>query len=566
MQVERIDDIPLICNELKTLEIGNLINSHFPVHGNWQGASIGTLSCVFLSYIMSQSDHRLSHVEDWYSSLETIINHCLESPTLTRLDCTDDRLGSLLDYLSDDACYEGFERALNQHIIRVYSLESEAPVIHLDATIAQSYKSVSDLFSIGYAKHRHKDLPQVKVMLSTLDPLGMALCVQVVNGAVSDDVLYLPMVERVEKTLEKKGLLFVGDSKLGSIGNRGTIAHKGHYYLTPLNGVQLPFSELQKLVTPEALKHVIDKDKLIYLGQNKEIRAFEYSLMRQYEGHTWQERLIVAHSPSYSKTQITQLDKQIKQAEQKIKGLIQIKQGKTAIQNEVELRQKIKDILDKSKTSAFFTIHIDTTITQTITRKYGNRPQQSHLKSTFALSIHPNLSAIEAHKQTLGWRVYATNAPVIALDTAKVIETYREEYKVEYCFDQLHNKIAQLMPIYLHKDQRIKALIRLLLIACKVLSTIQFKAREALKNTQSQVNELFPGNPGRKTNQPTAEMMLSNFLNISLVFMLINNTVHIQVSRLSKSQIYLLKLLNIDPRIYQDLPQVLLPKFKWGET
>jgi transposase len=65
------------------------------------------------------------------------------------------------------------------------------------------------------------------------------------------------------------------------------------------------------------------------------------------------------------------------------------------------------------------------------------------------------LANIKAHKEVLGWRVYATNAPITTLDTAKVIETYKEEYKVEYCFDQLHNKVAALMPIFLHKDNRI---------------------------------------------------------------------------------------------------------------
>jgi len=83
----------------------------------------------------------------------------------------------------------------------------------LDATIAQSFKDPSDgsgLLSMGYAKHRRKDLAQLKVMLSTLGSFGMPLCVEVVKGAVSDDVLYLPMVERVEKTLDAKGLLFVG--------------------------------------------------------------------------------------------------------------------------------------------------------------------------------------------------------------------------------------------------------------------------------------------------------------------------------------------------------------------
>lgn len=565
MQVERIDDVPLICSELKTLQISTLISEHFPVHGNWQGSSIGDLSCVFLTYILSESDHRLSHVEDWFSSLKHVLPYSLNSPKLTRLDCTDDRLESLLDYLSDDKRYTSFEKALNNHIMTVYCLEEEIDSIHLDATIAQSYKDSSDLFSMGYAKQRHAGLPQLKVMLATLSPLGMPLCVEILNGASSDDVLYLPMVERVETTLEKKGLLFVGDSKLGSIGNRCVIAQKGHYYLTPLSRVQLPFADLEKMVSPQAL--AAQSEKFIYLGENKSIRAFEQSKTRKHEGYEWQERQIVAFSPTYAKSQNAQFDKQISQAKEKIQALIEIKKGKTPLKNEQELQQKINDILNKSKITAFFDIKIQTTESETIVRKYGNKPQQIRLKYTFELTIDLNLADIKAHKDALGWRVYATNAPITTLGTAKVIETYKEEYKVEYCFDQLHNKVAALMPIFLHKDNRIIALIRLLMIAIKVQSIIQFKAREALKKTKTHVTELFPGNPGRKTDQPTSELILRAFLNISLVFIVLKDgTTHIEVSKLSKSQRHLLLLLNISSYIYEDLPLFLIPNFKINET
>jgi transposase len=571
MQVERIDDIPIICNELKSLQIANLINSHFPVHGNRQGTSLGTLCCGFLTYIISESDHRLSRVEDWYTHLEYVLKYGLDDTDLSRLDFTDDRLGSMLDYMSDDTCYESFEKALNQDIISVYSLVGEdigRKTIHLDATIAQSFRDPSGLFSIGYAKHRRKDLPQIKAMLGTLGSFGMPLCVDIVNGASSDDVLYLPLIERIDSTLDTKGLLFVGDCKLGSLGNRSTIAKKHHYYLTPLSKVQMPFNEIKHLVNEfQKEKTLNDSTDYIYMGDKGEIKAFEHSLMRGYEQHIWQERLIIAYSPTYAQSQISHFDKQIVQNRQAIEALIVTKQGKTPIKNEQELQQKIKDILNKSKTEAFFDVHIETTITQTVVRKYKDKPEQIRQKCTFEISINLNNEAMEAHKSILGWRVYATNAPKSALDTQKVIEAYKDEYKVEYRFNQLHNKTAALMPIYLQKDERIKALIRLLMLAIKVISIIQFKAREALKETKAQVNELFPGNPGRKTDQPTAEMILRAFLNISLVVIpLKDNLVHVEVSKLSKSQLFLLKLLGIKASIYDDLTLFLKSNFKISET
>lgn len=562
MQVERIDDIPVIWNQLESLEISNLVNFHFPVHGNRQGASLGTLCCVFLTYMLSESDHRLSHVEDWYSTLAHSLGYLTKNDSLNRLDFTDDRLGLLLDAFSDDTHYEPFERALNRHIISVYSLNRDSiedKTVHLDATIAQSFKSSSDLFSIGYAKHRRKDLVQVKTMLSCIGGLGMPLCVEVVNGATADDVLYLPMIERVEKTLQTEGLLFVGDSKLGSIGNRSAIAQKAHYYLTPLNKVQLPDETLQALLT-------LNTDS-ISLGENGQIKAFETIETRQESDYQWQERLITAYSPSYGQSQVSEFDKRIAQSIEQLEALMMVKQRKTPIKTQQELQQKITQICHKLKTTAFLDIHIQVTSTQTNVRKYKDKPAEIRITESFKVIISPKNEVIKAHKDTLGWRVYATNAPQELLDTQKAIEVYKDEYKIEYRFDQLHNKTAALMPIYLQKDNRIKALIRILMIAIKILSIIQYQARENLKKTQSQVKELFPGNPNRKTNQPTAEMILRAFCNISLVIVeLKDNTKHIEVSKLSSSQIYLLKIMGIRESLYQDFSQFFFLNHNFSET
>jgi transposase len=511
---------------------------------------------------VSESDHRLSHVEDWYVSLERIIGYCTGQSDLSRLDFTDDRLGLLLDSLSDDACYTAFEESLNRHIVSVYCLNGPdigSKTVHVDATIGQSYKDPSSLFSIGYAKHRRKDLPQFKAMLGTLGAFGMPLCVDIVNGSVSDDILYLPMVERVSRTLDCTGLLFVGDSKLGSMGNRSAIALKEHYYLTPLSKVQVPFETLKDMVATA--------ESFIYVGENGDIKAFEQSISRSHEGHTWWERLITAYSPTYGASQIAQFDKTIAQTHEQIATLTTLKQGKTVIKSEAELRQKIEDICHKTKTKAFFDVHIETTTTETLIRKYGKKPAEMRLRHDFKVTIKRNADAIDAHKAVLGWRVYATNAPLDILNTHKVIEAYKEEYKVEYRFNQLHNKTAALMPIYLQKDERIKALVRILMIAIKALSLIQYEARESLKKTQTQVKELFPGNPGRKTEQPTAEMILRAFTNISLVIIEAKNKeIYVEISEISKAKKRLLEIIGLKPTFYEDINKFFLSNLKISET
>nr|VFJ64949.1 MAG: protein of unknown function (DUF4277) [Candidatus Kentron sp. FM]VFJ66389.1 MAG: protein of unknown function (DUF4277) [Candidatus Kentron sp. FM]VFK16082.1 MAG: protein of unknown function (DUF4277) [Candidatus Kentron sp. FM] len=68
-RVERVDDIPLLLAQMRKLHLPELLDEHFRAHGNWQGLSIGQVTCGWLSYILSEGDHRLNHVESWAESV-----------------------------------------------------------------------------------------------------------------------------------------------------------------------------------------------------------------------------------------------------------------------------------------------------------------------------------------------------------------------------------------------------------------------------------------------------------------------------------------------------------------
>ena len=55
---ERIDDIPLILEWLKQMQVAKYIDQKLEKpHGNYQGMSYGQLSVLLLTYIITQSDH-----------------------------------------------------------------------------------------------------------------------------------------------------------------------------------------------------------------------------------------------------------------------------------------------------------------------------------------------------------------------------------------------------------------------------------------------------------------------------------------------------------------------------
>ena len=62
---ERVDDIPLLLAQLERMGVQSLLDEHFPTHGNWVGLSLGWVTVVWLTHILSEANHRLNHVEPW---------------------------------------------------------------------------------------------------------------------------------------------------------------------------------------------------------------------------------------------------------------------------------------------------------------------------------------------------------------------------------------------------------------------------------------------------------------------------------------------------------------------
>ena len=85
--------------------------------------------------------------------------------------------------------------------MRVYDLQRSR--VRIDSTTAKGYLEITPegLFQLGHSKDHRPDLPQVKINLSVLDPLGLPLTTTVVAGQRADDPLYLPEIKRVQQSL-----------------------------------------------------------------------------------------------------------------------------------------------------------------------------------------------------------------------------------------------------------------------------------------------------------------------------------------------------------------------------
>src|SRR5437870_13868339 len=65
---ERIDDIPLLLEPRQRRGLPTLFDTHFPTHGTGTGLSLGWMSPLWLSAIVSRGDHRRGHVAPWVAT------------------------------------------------------------------------------------------------------------------------------------------------------------------------------------------------------------------------------------------------------------------------------------------------------------------------------------------------------------------------------------------------------------------------------------------------------------------------------------------------------------------
>jgi transposase len=207
------------------------------------------VSVRWLTHILSEADHRLNQVKPWVEQRLHTLREGTGQP-VHPLDVSDDRLATGLEALSDDTRWSAVEGALNQHVRRVYDLQPAG--VRLDRTTASGHWSVTEdgLFQFGHSQDHRPDLPQVKVMISALEPLGMPVATDVVSGPRADDPLYLPAITRVREGLGRCGLLYVGAGKMGALETRGCIHAGGDHYLCPVSEVQLPPAVLAGYLAP----------------------------------------------------------------------------------------------------------------------------------------------------------------------------------------------------------------------------------------------------------------------------------------------------------------------------
>lgn len=564
---ERVDDIPLLLGFMQQLNFPELLERHLGSHHLHRGLSNGWLATVWLTFLLSQSNHRKVSVQDWASNH----SHTLEAllgESLRPVEFGDDRLSIVLRRLHD-ADWSALEADLWEATCEVYEVSYQC--IRLDSTTSFGYHTITPdgLMQRGHSKDHRPDLPQLKLMAAAAQPTSHVLACDIVPGQSADDPLYLPLIRRVRQQLRQHGLLYTGDCKMSALATRAELVAEKDYYLMPLprtgdNAEQIDAWIEEAALGKQSLQHLTrlnEKGKKVVFAWAYERERPQSSTVADREV-AWTERVQVVRSLELAKRQARQLDERLGEAIAALQALTPpVGRGHKQYREEEPLRAAVAAILEQHRVEGLLTVTWQREEKQQ-TRYRGSgrggpgRPTYTTTKVRYVITeTQRNEAAIEQTKARQGWRVQVTNLPTSRWSLREAVLLYNGGWSVERDFHLLKDQPLGIQPLFVREDEQIIGLTRLLTLALRVLTLSELQVRSGLAEAEEALSGLYEGQPTRTTEYPTAGRCLKaiNRMEITATRVEIGQDVQWHVTDLPPLLKRIIKLLHLSPTLYTRL-------------
>jgi len=566
MITERVDDVALLIGQMVKMGLPEVLDRHIPRHWTQRGLSWGWTAVIWLAYIVTEGDHRKVSVETYLKGMHHTLSH-LTAQVIEPLDFSDDRLSHLLKHLSKPTYWHQIEHDLNARSIEVYPLPQD--VLRCDATTGSGDHKVTaeGLFQFGHSKD-DPTRPQIKVMIGSLDPMGMPLATDVLSGERADDGLYLPIIERIRTGVQTTGLLFVGDCKMSALDTRAYLARHQDCYLSPLPLTGATAEAMDAWITTGVRKGEAGELERIWRTNDRghEVLAaegyeFERTCGAPDGDMEWRERVLVVRSPMHATQQAAGLEKRLRHAETQLTALTPPRgRGKRQITDEATLGEAIALVLTAHRVDGLLSVAWEKQVEQTthyVGRGRGSLSREKRViqKTRYHIThIARQEDTIVARRQRFGWKTFVTNAGPKRLSLQDAVLGYRNEYRVERIFHRLKSRV-HIAPLFVKLNDQIEGLTYLLTLGVRVLTVMEFVLRRSLQNDHAKLPGLHPENKTKMTDTPTAERILKAFAGVSLT--IIQNAAGEDILRrltpLAGLQKDILQRLGLDAALYGQL-------------
>lgn len=401
----------------------------------------------------------------------------------------------------------------------------------------------------GYSRDKRPDLKQVVAGL-TVDQAGIPLLGTVHDGNHADGPNYVAHWLALSEVLGRSDFLYLGDTKLYSQTRVAEILGHGGAILCPMP------------MTPKEQRQVADaraggelQFTAVAIGQKiYGIWETEFEIVGA-EEQRYSLRKVVVYSERLAekerRTRQGRLERATTQLQELKKNV-----GRYKLKTLCAIEHAARKVVEQYQVQAYLTIRVDVT-RESVRKQVGRgRPgpataqvEQEHER--YSLSVEPQSEALQQAALCDGVYLLCCSVAKEQLSPAAVLQAYKGQDKVERGHRDLKGPIA-VVPLYLHKPERIAAMTLLCIIALQVVRLMEWQARQSLQTEGEPLRGLLPNR--LLTQRPSGVKMLDALKSIALLTVVAETGHRRVLSQLSALQTKLLQVLGVPLAVYMKCP------------
>jgi transposase len=462
MQTYNLGPLILLKPIFETLRIAETMDRYLPMSRHRDdGVSHGEiLEALILNRLVSPKP--LYHVQWW---AEKVYLQTFGNVRAHHLD--DDRIRRALDSL--DTHIEAIEAELACRAITEYQVSTD--IVHYDPTsiyFEGDYEN-EDFLQLGYSRDHRPDAKQIHLGLNVTHDSSIPIRHTIRPGNTTDVTTVDDNMQKLRQVVKSQKLLIISDRGTVSAKNLIALQKGGAEFLCTLS-LKEPHKALIARIPEYLYSPIPFKPKRKSKKRVGKFWGVERSLEFSWKKDKIKAQALLVKSSIKLEVDRNGREKRIQALEKRLREL-RTKLNKRQYRRKRYVKERLKTIFKKNR----FVKHL------TISLK-GETGQLS-------LLVYRNQRRIREDQKLDGKYIMVTN---LKDKTApELLRLYKDQSFIEWRIRSL-KKHLKVRPLFLHKEERIKGLVFITILALMVYSLLERLARQhSLKVTARNLLELF---------------------------------------------------------------------------
>ncbi|MBV8069320.1 MAG: IS1634 family transposase [Acidobacteriaceae bacterium] len=548
--------LPLLTQIVERMQLQRILSQHLPKDDSrTELPTVTALLVLFANLLMAREP--VYGVGEWAALFPPDLLG-LREQDLSRLH--DDRLGRCLDRM-----FEGIGptliMAVVRHVIREFAIGLDE--LHNDSTTVSFYGAYNEAgqeseqrgrpthaITWGHSKARRPDLKQLLYTLTVTSDGNVPVYFSSASGNTVDDGTHIGTWDLLYELIGHANFLYVADCKLASSENLSHMATRGGRFVTVLpRGRTEDKAFRQRLrATPSVLKWTL----LYKLANDKGHIIDELFVCEDDHIHSEGYRLLWYRSTRKAEQDQSRRARSIQKTTEALSDLRERLQGpRTRFRERAKVEQALAELLAEAEASPWLLVEIEEQEEETFRQATRGRPseQTKYLRETrsrFTLTWKLNVEALSEAEREDGVFPLLTNDR--KLSATEVLQAYKRQPLLEKRFSQFKTDFA-VAPVFLKNVSRIQGLLAAYFFALLVQTLLERELRQAMARAGVATLPLYPED--RPCARPTTHRLIEVFSPIQRHEVRVGQAeAQVMVTKLTKTQRSIIRLLGLDPRAY----------------